>query len=271
MAHVLCLQPEEARSALERALVRPRGSRGGVRHRVEFITAWSGLGRRCRTLRDPVLVAVIDPYTPSSSTEPGGLQRRAFRQFRTGFPSVGVVACADFGAERVRDIVALVEIGVKEIVDWSGHEAATRLRGAVARVSPGTRDRLRDHLRARWGDTASWAVLDFLFVRSRPDLDVPGLARAHSTSPRSLERRLREDGLETPHRVIVLSLLYHASLLLADPGRPVEAVGRALGFSDCSAICKTCRRHLGMTPTELRAGLAPAAWRGLLERGEGRD
>lgn len=264
MAHVLCLQPEEYRHLeLKRVLGRPAD---GLRHRVESVTGWSGLMVRCRVPPSPVLVAVVDPYVPTSGRRPDGLQAEPLGRLRDRFPSVGVVACFEVRPGRIRDVVRLVEIGVREVVDWSEEDAPSRLRRAVARAASGRGDCLREALRARYAARASWPAVDYVFAEPRPGLTVRGLARAHSTSARSLQRRLREDGLGTPHRLIALGLLYHASVLLADPGRSVEAVGRALGFSDCSAICKSCRRHLSLTPTSLRRGIDAEAWCRLLER-----
>lgn len=263
MVQVLCLLPEDTLpSSYQRVLGGPLQGIGEQVVDVERVSDWSALNRRCRVLSEPATVAVIDPYLGTSD----GIHRRALRRFRESFPSVRIVACSGFEDARVDEIVALVEIGVEEIVDWSETHADGGLRRAIARASVDARRPLRDCLRTRYGETLSWPVLDFLFVRPRPNLKVSHLARRQSLSPRSLERHLCEDGLETPQRLIMRSLLYHASLLLLDPGRTVETVGRALGFSDCSSICKACKWHLGLSPTELRQGLPITSWCRLLER-----
>jgi AraC family transcriptional regulator len=47
-----------------------------------------------------------------------------------------------------------------------------------------------------------------------------------------------------------------AKFLLADPAMSVTQIGFNLGFNETSSFTTTFRKHIGLTPTAYRRGLA---------------
>jgi len=80
-------------------------------------------------------------------------------------------------------------------------------------------------------------------------------------SPRSLIRRLHEDGV-TFQRLLDTARKRRALWMLAHTAEPVEEIAARLGYVDTSNFSRTVRRWFGATPRELRAAtgrLPPAA------------
>jgi AraC-like DNA-binding protein len=82
--------------------------------------------------------------------------------------------------------------------------------------------------------------------------DMPSVARALGVSPRSLRRRLAEEG--TSFRDVADAALGAlAKRLVRDEGRPIEDVAYAMGFSHPSAFHRAFKRWTGATPAEARS------------------
>ena len=82
--------------------------------------------------------------------------------------------------------------------------------------------------------------------------DIKLAARLSGTSVRTLQRRLREQGLNYAQ---LLEDLRHdlAIYLLRDPELEVAAVSRELGYRDPAIFTRAFRRWTGTTPTEFRS------------------
>lgn len=93
-------------------------------------------------------------------------------------------------------------------------------------------------------------------VAASGDLSLSGLAAAMRTSPRSLQRRLKEAGL-THSAVVERERMEAARRLLADPGETLAGIAFRLGYSQPSAFHRAFRRHEGVTPLAFRHGLQP--------------
>ncbi len=79
-----------------------------------------------------------------------------------------------------------------------------------------------------------------------------GLANELRCSPRTLQRRLREDGLSLTEAV-ALARLREAARLLAGSNLPLTQVGFVAGYSDAAHFACTFKAATAMRPSEYRA------------------
>jgi AraC-like DNA-binding protein len=93
-------------------------------------------------------------------------------------------------------------------------------------------------------------VLAVLLVRRCPDIHL--VADTMLTSPRTLQRRLRDAGL-TYARLMAETRREAAKKLLADPTRTIADVARTLGYSDPAHFTRAFQRWTGFTPRAYRA------------------
>ena len=85
-------------------------------------------------------------------------------------------------------------------------------------------------------------------------LTAADLARALKVSPRSLQRRLQQDGTHLS-ALIEQVRRRRAGTLLADPAIPLDDVAYQLGFSQLSAFVRAYRRWTGTSPGAAREAL----------------
>jgi AraC-like DNA-binding protein len=89
----------------------------------------------------------------------------------------------------------------------------------------------------------------------RPDMQA--IARTLGTSPRSLHRRLADEGTGFNDLLDEVRKDF-AKRYLARPRLSIGEVGFLIGFTDSSAFFKAFRRWTGITPSEYRLSLPPA-------------
>jgi AraC-like DNA-binding protein len=91
------------------------------------------------------------------------------------------------------------------------------------------------------------------YVVSNPSRqDMPSVARALGVSPRSLRRRLSEEG--TLYNAVVDRALSSLAIrLLVDEHRSIQEVSHELHFSDASTFCRAFKRWTGATPKQFLA------------------
>jgi AraC-like DNA-binding protein len=97
-------------------------------------------------------------------------------------------------------------------------------------------DRVREHLVENTGEQR---------------LDMPAVARALAVSPRTLRRRLQEEGVSF-RDLVDGALETLAKRLLADERRAIKDVASTLGFADNAAFGRAFRRWAGTTPKQYR-------------------
>ena len=87
--------------------------------------------------------------------------------------------------------------------------------------------------------------------RERQRVSIDDIARRLATSPRSLQRRLRDEGV-TFADLVRRTREDLARRYLKDPGLTVTEVAYLLGFSEASAFSRAFRAWTGRTPGEFR-------------------
>ena len=90
-------------------------------------------------------------------------------------------------------------------------------------------------------------------VRQNQVLDVDSLAKELSLSPRTLSRRLKDEGTTFPQLRAEVGVEY-AEILLLETDKSIMQIGQAAGFSDAAAFTRAFKRVTHQTPSERRSG-----------------
>jgi len=102
--------------------------------------------------------------------------------------------------------------------------------------------------KARFADR----ICDYVSANpGQPDMD--SVARALGMSPRSLRRRLAEEGT-LYNAVVNRALAVLAARLLVDERRTIQEVSHELRFADASTFCRAFKRWTGTTPKHADRG-----------------
>lgn len=110
---------------------------------------------------------------------------------------------------------------------------------------------VREHLRS--ADPALSRLERFVLANLARQLTVAELARAASTSARTLARRLKQALHVTPREFVRRLRVERAVHLLETTSTPVEQLAAQLGYADPAAFRRLIRRETGETPRRLRA------------------
>lgn len=142
---------------------------------------------------------------------------------------------------------------------WCGFELSAELAAtAIEGADTATRRIARKYLDSRYlPPTAqlSQRVADLagnLLPTGQCSVDV--IAGELAMHPRTLQRRLAEEGTSC-QQVVEQERRAHAGRYLAEPDLPLGQVAGLLGYSEQSALNRSCRRWFGMTPRQYRVGL----------------
>jgi AraC-like DNA-binding protein len=81
------------------------------------------------------------------------------------------------------------------------------------------------------------------------DVDIERIARRLAVTPRSLQRRLRDDG--TSYRELVDAIRHKRAIELLQRGVPYDAIAERLGFSEARAFRRAFRRWTGILPSAI--------------------
>jgi AraC-like DNA-binding protein len=97
-------------------------------------------------------------------------------------------------------------------------------------------------------------------LRKKTLVTAESLAQALTLSPRTLSRRLQEEGSTLPQLKHEISL-EHARVLLRESQLNVQQIAQATGFADAASFARAFKRATGQTPSEARHGQddAPSA------------
>ena len=107
---------------------------------------------------------------------------------------------------------------------------------------------------AQLEQSASYAdkVHEFVTVTNGRADDVVSVARGLGIEPRSLRRRLAEEGVSF-RPIVNRALASVAVRLLVDDRKSVEQASYEMSFSEVSSFCRAFKRWTGSTPSEYRA------------------
>lgn len=90
-------------------------------------------------------------------------------------------------------------------------------------------------------------------IRQNQILDVDALSAALAVSPRTLSRRLKEEGTSFPQLRAEVGVEY-ADILLLETDKSITQIAQATGFSNAAAFTRAFKRVTGQTPSQRRCG-----------------
>jgi AraC-like DNA-binding protein/mannose-6-phosphate isomerase-like protein (cupin superfamily) len=135
--------------------------------------------------------------------------------------------------DRVADVFFQALAGL--VADWLDHETPLCLPSSDDPLVAAAMAYTREHL---------------------DDVTVTDVARAVSTSDRTLRRAFAATSGMSWRRYLLTSRLLRAMALLAEPGPTVLDVATAVGFNSVSAFTRAFRTYVGEPPTTYRKRLA---------------
>jgi len=113
---------------------------------------------------------------------------------------------------------------------------------------------IREVLGPRTGASAADEVRAHVRAWIREASDLADVARALGMSPRTLQRRLDDDGVTFRQLVLDVKIDVAKELLAAEQ-LTIAAVATAVGFSRVSAFSRAFSQRTGISPTKFRAAL----------------
>lgn len=188
------------------------------------VSGWVEL-TRCLVREHPASIALVDPRSGGR-----GEIVEAFWDCLSRFPSATVVPALAADVEDVAHLRAMTSAGASEIINLAVDDvpvAQCRIRGAHAR--PFKRKIERELTRFVGPDAR-------IILAAAADVAVSGggasdLARTFSVNPRTLVRWCSQSALPEPRRLQAWMRVLLASQLLDDPGRTMEDVAIACGYT----------------------------------------
>ncbi|AZC18394.1 hypothetical protein C4K40_3006 [Pseudomonas sp. CMR5c] len=90
-----------------------------------------------------------------------------------------------------------------------------------------------------------------VMVKQHPATSLLDVCERLGLEPRSLQRRLKEEGV-TFNEVHARSRFYMARLLLSDPGIDIESIAEKLGFADRHSFSRSFSKWAGISPSRYR-------------------
>lgn len=218
---------------------------GYRQHRCVFARTWNEM--QALALAGSPQIAVFDPCRGR------GLELDECRRFHTKFPSVSLVPYGRFDGVHPREILALAELSVSDVVVRDVDDGIARFRcvlslalsGSVCGIAlAGLEGIIPPHL---------VPFARELLLRAHRPLTPRCAAQLYHRHPNTLREHLRAAGLPPVNKLIIWSRLFHAAHLLDDRGRSIENVALALEFPSPSALRNQLLRYTGLTPQQIRA------------------
>ena len=213
------------------------------RHQIVPCTTWEAFAETCEAL--PVRVAVVDLFAD------GQANFERVRRVRQRNPRLALIAYVSPAPERMHDIFDAGRYGFDALVLAGRDDEPRGLLAAVeqaeARALTGLLRDLLGELTPPGRDAILLAV-----TRAHERLSVSGLTRLLAIPARSLAKRLAEDRLPPPRRLLTWGRLIVAGHMLEDPHRSADRIASSLSFPSGSAFRNTCQRYLHATPGDIR-------------------
>ncbi len=147
-----------------------------------------------------------------------------------------------------------LDSGLRHLVGYVAHDltnealgttTATHMAGLVI-------DALTSRLRRSWKSAAICRTLELIHTRYAESLTVSDLAAAAGLSPTTFNEHFRTAVGRTPRNYFIRVRLDHAARLLRACDLSIAEIALATGFSDQSALTRSMRRQLGITPAHIR-------------------
>ncbi|MGH7617656.1 MAG: helix-turn-helix domain-containing protein [Gemmatimonadaceae bacterium] len=196
-----------------------------------------------------VRLVIADPSADGSSCA------ESLLEIREEFPSTLISIYTVSRAPVVRSLLELAGRGVKDVVLYQTDDTRARFaelvdRAAARPLTTAVIGLLAAPLSQLPGNLA--AAIDVLFASPRRVRTVDDLAVVAHMTRRSVYRHLATAGIRSPRLLVSAARVTKAASLLAQPGRTVCEVAKALGYSKPELLSAQLRTLTGLRPRELR-------------------
>ncbi|MEW5931515.1 MAG: helix-turn-helix domain-containing protein [Gemmatimonadota bacterium] len=250
---------------------------GGIRdsrYKVRAVPEWRALSDAIREA-SPAALVVVDPYLGMPRGAGPAPQLQALLR---DFPSITVFIAVPLDAEVRSDLHLLARWGVSQVVTlgYDNTPAALEARFEAELAGP-LKAVLEDALPPAISGRARYTILlaaEIAAVGGQAE----GLAERLGIGRRALGNLCKALGIPPARELFAWMRILLAASLLDDPGRSIESIAPACGYSADSGLRRVMQNYLGASPRQLRREgalrVAVGKWLEELERyrrGEGQQ
>lgn len=216
--------------------------------RVIGASSWSEMHAVARSTR--IDVAIVDPYIE------GRCDTIQVRRFNAAFPSIGIVAAAQFDAKPVVDVIELARAGVSSALRWRDCRPAELARVVRSVARPSATATFIQLCETRVYVQLNDLVAGFMGApaafRSLRDVE-----KYYGRHGKTLRAHLRAERLPAPRRFVQWMRLVSVVALLEDGGRSTRGAAHAAGFRSGAELAGVARRYAGVGLRALATASAP--------------
>lgn len=231
----------------------------GAGSRMVEVGGWDSLEAALVRL-PPTAVAVVDPYEEG----PGAAPSPRLRALLDAFPSSAVIAALPVTPATGVHLDLLARWGVADVVELGREDTPAALRLCLRRVRGRFAARLLERAIPRGTPARARALLALAAETAAAGGGSADFAAALGTTERTVLRWCRRADLPDPRRLLTWLRVLLAAGMLDDPGRTLDQVARACGYSGDAALRNAVRGLLGSPPSVLRGrafGIAAEGFR----------
>lgn len=178
----------------------------------------------------------------------------SIRRFKRLNPTVALIGYTTFSAERIHHIFDAGRYGFEVLVIADLDDGPSAFARAIEKASArGVAGMVKGGLDPAADPVATDALLAAI-TRAHERLTPAALAHQLGVGSRRLSRALADSGYPSAHKLIMWGRLIVAAALMDGTRHSSDRIALTLSFPSGSAFRNNCRRYLGATPSEIRAG-----------------
>ena len=203
------------------------------------------------------LVARSVPRVAAVIAEPFDAQRTPtaplLARLRAEYPGVALIGYCQPGHKHSKEIIALANAGVHELVFRGVDDSAATFQQTLARASQSSAAReVLNALRPLIAPEAIW-IVEATVQYAWPELNSRELAQALGMNVKTLVKHCRSGGLPSPGALLNWIRLMVVAYLLEAEGRVLEHVAASFGLESASPLRNLMKRYTGLRAREVRS------------------
>jgi AraC-like DNA-binding protein len=222
--------------------------------RVQAVDGWEALERTLARL-PATAVVFVDPYFGST----GGALADELKRLLAALRTATVVAAFRVTESSSDDLDRLADWGVADVVDLGREDTPESLRRRLRLVRGRLAGRLLERALPRWTPTRARALLAVAAEVAAEGGGSGDFAAMLGVTERTVLRWCARADLPDTRRLLTWMRVLIAGDLLDDPGRTLQQVAHACGYSSDAALRNAVRGLLGAPPRALRGRAFAAA------------
>lgn len=193
----------------------------------------------------------------------------SIRRFKRMNPAIVLIGYTTYGPDRVHHIFDAGRYGFEALVIADLDDGPSAFSRAIERATArGVAAMVKHGLEPAADPSAADAFLTAI-TRAHERLTPTLLASELGVGARRLSRALAASGYPPAHKLIMWGRLIVAASLMDGTRHSSDRIALTLSFPSGSAFRNNCRRYLGATPSEIRAGGGAALVFSLFKAGIG--